>query len=552
MEDGKRSGEKQGLELSVRGQRKTAAGFVVFLIAMWVCTLASKTIYASKLPQVQAVEAEKKRIEHVVESDGIIKQGSDKAVHTLAGLRVEGISVRVGDVVEKGDLLFTLDLEDLAEIIEKKELEAAKLECQISDLQKNRQLSAKEKERQRERAGEDYETAVDAAGRGIGRADAALQDADAKLQKHLEDGVDITSQEGREAASREYEEWKQRGRELEATVSGNWASMQEKEERLSSLQENGSEEEKEAAQKELEAARDGWQKAQAAYDRYQENPMAEPDFSAEDAAKKAWEAERDALEGNVRDAGYGREDAALTGETGIREAERNKEDADAASQADSTLEIYRMELKGLKKELEKYRAVYQAEGKVVSEVEGAITKVNVTAGERTTDGAAMVCADSEIPYQFETLLDKEQKKYVSLGDEVTLKLAQGKEELLVDYMEEEGGVYRVIVYLPEGTGGLGMSGTLQRSAASESYRCCIPANALYSDSNGNRSYIYVVGEREGILGKEYYAQMRYVEVLDQNDSFAALADGSLASGEQVITAYDKEIANGAAIRYEDF
>ena len=46
--------------------------------------------------------------------------------------------------------------------------------------------------------------------------------------------------------------------------------------------------------------------------------------------------------------------------------------------------------------------------------------------------------------------------------------------------------------------------------------------------------------------------MRYVEVLDQNDSFAALADGSLASGEQVITAYDKEIANGAAIRYEDF
>ncbi len=543
--------EVGGLGGLFMGRRRTVAGFAMFLVLMWVCTLVSKVIYTSKLPQVQAAETERKRIEHVVESDGIVKQGSERAIHTLAGLRVEKISVRAGDAVEKGDVLFTLDQEDLEELIAGRELEAAKLEYQIADLQKNRQLSAQEKDRQRERAGEDYETAVDAAGRGVSRADTALQEANQKLDKHLEDGADVTSPEGRERARQEYENWVKHGDELEATVSGNRVSVAEKEKRLAALQDGGSPQEIAGAQEELEAAKENLQAAQAAYEKYQQNPMQKPDFTAEDAVKKAWEAEKSSLESGVRDAGYGKEDAQLSGEAGIRNAERNQEDALVQSQADSTLEIYQLELKSLKKEIEKYRSIYQAEGQVASEVDGTVTRVNLTAGERTTDGAAVVCADKEIPYQFETLLAKEQKKYVNQGDTVTLKTAQGEEELEVDYMEEDGsGSYRAVVYLPQGKGELGMSGTMRRSAASESYNCCIPAAALHSESSG-RYFIYVVGERDGILGKEYYAQLRYVEVLDQNESYAALKEGALSGEEQVITGFDKEIANGAAVRYEE-
>lgn len=535
----------------IAGRRKTAAGFVLFLALMWVCTLVSKTIYASKLPQVQAAEAEKKRIEHIVESDGIIKQGSDRAIHTLAGLRVEQIRVRAGDEVEKGEVLFTLDKEDLAEIIGQKELEAAKLEYQISDLQRNRQLDAEEKSRQQERAGEDYVTAAEAAERGISRADDALQEADQKLQKHLEDGISVTSREEREKAEREYDDWVRHAAELENTVSGNRVSVAEMEKRLAELQENGSGEEIAKAREELKAAQEKLQSAQEAYEKYQENPVKKPDFTSEDAAKKAWETEKESLEGGVKSAGYGKEDALTAGEAGIRDAQRNREDAQAASRADSTLEIYRMELKNLKTEIEKYRGIYQAEGQVVSEVDGTVTRINLTAGERTTDGAAVVCADKEIPYQFETLLNGEQKKYVNQGDTVTLKTSRAEEELEVDYMEEDGGgSYRAVVYLPQGKGELGMSGTMRRSAASESYNCCIPVEALHSETGG-RYFVYIISEREGILGKEYYAQLRYVEVLDQNDRYAALADGALSGGERVITGCDKELVNGAAVRYEE-
>lgn len=535
-----------------RRQRKTAAGFLAFLAFMWVCTLVSKTIYASGLPQVQAAAAEKKKIEHTVESDGIIKQGGERAAHTLAGLRVERINVRVGDAVEKGDILFTLDTEDLAELIEEKELEAAKMECQIGDLQKNRRLAAEEKERQEERAGEDLGTATEAAGRSVGRADTALQEADRKLQRHLEEGVPVTSQEERENAYREYREWVKKGKELEATVSGNLARKAEKEDALAALQGSGSEQELSKAQEELAKAQAELRSAQADYEAYRNNPVQEPDFSAEEAAKKAWEAEKESLEGNAREAGYGKEDALLAGEAGVRDAERNREDAQKEQQADSTLEICRMELKSLKKEIEKYKVVYAAGGQVASEVSGTVTKIHVTPGERTADGAAVVCADREIPYQFETLLGKEQKKYVNQGDAVTLKTALGKKELKVDYMEEDGsGSYRAVIYLPKGEGELGMSGTMSRSDVSESYNCCIPIHALHSEDQGKRCYVYVLGQRDGILGKEYYAQLRYVEVLDRNERYAALEEGALAADEQVITGYDKEIANGAAIRYEE-
>lgn len=552
IEETKLNGENRWWSGLVGEQKRTAIGFVIFLILMWVCTLVSKSIYASKLPQVQSSEAEKKKIEHVVESDGIIKQGSERAVHTLAGLRVEQISVRTGDTVEKGDILFTLDQEDLEEIIEAKKLEAAKLEYQIADLQRNRQLAAEEKERQKERAGEDYETAKSAADRGISRAEEALQEADKKLQGHLEDGVDVTSKEGRESVRREYEDWVNRGNELQATVSGNQVSVAEKEERLKELQESGSAQDIAKAQEELKAAREGLRTAQAAYEQYQKNPMQKPDFTAEDAAKKAWETEKDSLESGLRSAGYGKEDALVEGEAGVRNAERNIEDAKTASLANSTLEIYQLELKSLKKEIEKYRSIYQDKGQVVSEVSGTVTRVNLIAGERTTDGAAVVCADNEIPYQFETILGKEQKKYVNQGDTVMLRTSQGQEELEVDYMEEDGsGSYRAVVYLPQGKGELGMSGTMRRSDASESYNCCIPITALHSENNGSRYFVYIIGEREGILGKEYYAQLRYVEVLDQNERYAALAEGSLSGEEQVITGYDKEIENGRAIRYEE-
>lgn len=533
----------------MRKKEKIAAGLLIFFICMWICTLVSKSIYASKLPRVTSVSPEKRRIEHMVEADGIIKQGSDAAINTLSGMRVEKICVRIGDEVEEGSELFRLDKEDLEEVIEAKKLEAAKLEYQIADLKENKALEELERQKGIRRAEEDLEVMEEKAGTALERADEALQRAEGKLDDFKGKGLSVTSEEDRKKAYDAYDAWVKEGRQIEATVSGNQISVAEKEKYLEEMKKGGSEEDIQQAEEALKAAKDNLASAQSDYESYRANPMQQPDFVGEDSAKKAWESEKEALEDNVRSAGYGKEDAISGNADSLRNADRNLEDAKTPDRANSTLEIYRMELEKLKKEIERYREIYRADGKVISDRSGIITKINLTVGERTVDGAAVVCADREVPYQFETVINKEQKKYVNQGDTVILDTPEGKSELEINYLEEEvSGSYRAVVYLPQGKGVIGMSGTLIKQEASESYDCCIPIDALHKEGVGGRYFVYLVGEREGILGRERYVEMRYVKVLDFNDSYAALEAGEVAKEEEVITGSDKEIGNNVVIR----
>ena len=545
---------KSSAEMGIKMKRKEkiAAGLAVFFVLMWICTLVSKSIYASKLPRVNTVNPEKRRIEHLVEAEGIVKQGSDVAVHTLPGMRVMKICVRVGDEVEEGSELFWLDTDDLGELIEKKKLEAAKLEYQIEDLKENRALEGIEKQKEISRAREDLEVTADKADTALERADEALDQAGEKLNRLDGKKPSATSDGDRKKANEEYEQWVKQGEQLAATVSGNQVSVAEKEKHLEKVKGEGNAEEIKKAEEELKAAAEALEAAEDRYENYQSNPKSRPDFSDEDSARKAWESEKEILEDNVRNAQDGREDALTGNADSLRNAERALEDAGMPERSDSTLEIYQMQLERLQKEIERYREIYQAGGKVASDRLGTVTKVNLTVGERTVDGAAVVCADNEVPYQFETLIAKEQKKYVNQGDTVTLSTPEGKSELEINYLEEDAsGAYRAVVYLPQGKGTLGMSGTLNKAEVTESYECCVPVDALHKEGMGERYYIYLVGERDGILGRERYVEMRYVKVLDMNDSYAALENGSVSKEEEVIIGSNKEVENNMVVRMED-
>lgn len=532
-------------------QKKITIAFIIFLLLMWIFTLISKSIYASKLPQVSYTVPEKKSIEHLVEADGIIKQGSDVAIHTMEGIRVEKIFVKPGDTVEKDSPLFQLDKEDLEEIIEKKKLEIAKMEYEISDLQKNKSLLEAEKQKDIERAKEDYSGAENKADTTLDRADKALNQADSKLKNHINNGAGVTSDSDKQKAYDSYNKWLKQGEELTSTVSGNQISITENEKKVTEAEKQGNQEEINAAKAALEEAKNKLKEAQKALTQHNQNAVTKPDFDSEDMKKQAWEENKESLENNLKSAQYGKEDAQQGKQDALLNADRQLEDAMTPEQADSTLQIYQMQLKQTKKDLEKYKDISNNDGNVCMEKDGTITKINLTVGERTVDGTAIVCADAEVPFQFETTLTKEQKKYINQGDEIQLKTAKGKKDLQIDYlMEEENnpGSYRAVVYLPEGDGVLGMSGTLTGSQLSESYQCCIPIDALYSENDGTRYFVYLIEERDGILGTELHAAVRYVKVLDQNDRYAALEDGSIGREESVIISADKEFGKNSVIR----
>lgn len=443
-------------------KRKIIAWFFVFLGAMWLCTVISKSIYASKLPIVSTESIENKYVEHTVSVDGIVVAGEKNPVTALAGLRVEKLMVQVGDQVEEGDILFTIDMEDLASIMEEKQTAVSKIQKQVDTILANEELARQKKALEEQRAREDYDELARHEDTLVGRA--------AEAYSQIKDEIG----EQREGAFTEDGEY----------ISG--------------------------------AA----------------------DESLEDALQQA---------------AYAEADAKWQRDTAIKDAGRKVEDILAPENEDAALEVSRMELAELRADLSLYQEIKDGNGEIRAERGGMVTDIYITTGGRTADSAVMLLADDSVPCQFKTTLTQEQKKYVGLNDQVSLKLdgSSREKEAVIDYLAESStapGSYDVYINLPEGTGVPGMSGTMSHTETGEKHACCVTPSAV--NTVDNRSFVYVVREREGILGMEYYVEQLSVTVEDQNDNWVAL-NAPLDQEDRILNSSTQEIKNGSVVRLSE-
>ncbi len=558
-------------------QKKILAAFGVFLVFMFLCTLISRAVYASGLPQVTVDTPQRMAVNHKVEAEGIVRQGREYAVNVLSGLRVKTVYTHVGDRVTPETLLFELDTEDLREKIRKQELAVKKLQLQMSDQQKNRNLDEQKKQTESGRAREDYARTESAEGEKLGRAEEDLSDAEDALEELRNHPVEVTPDEERRAAREEYETWVQEETELKEELEQAQEEYEAARDKVKMLEEeleageNGSGDSGEAengidfsdrlAGAELEAARQAeaearsrCEDARSAYQAHTDNPVNEPDFSAEDEAQAAWEARKDSLKDAVDSAKRAVDDAKQSKSDRMLEAERRVTDADREDSSDSSLEISSLELSAMQKELADYKKVLEANGQVYPEVEGIITRIQVSPGERAPDGAAVVYADLSSPMQFYVSLTKEQKKYVNQGDSVKLSLGRDSgKDYRVDYIAENEmnpEFYDAYIFLPDGVGTIGQSGSFQAETQSETFSCCIPANALREDAS-HRKFVYIVSEKSGILGKELAAEKVYVKVLDQNENYAAIEEGVIDRETELIVTSTENLEDRDVIRYKE-
>lgn len=435
-----------------RRKRKVIAWFFVFLGGMWLCTVISKSIYASKLPIVSTESIESKYVEHIVNVDGIVVAGEKNPVTALAGLRVEKLMVQVGDQVEEGDVLFTIDMADLASIMEEKQTAIAKIQKQVDTILANEELERQKKALEEQRAREDYDALARREDTLVGRA--------ADAYSRLEDEM---------------------GEEGDGNMDGG---------------------------------------------------------SVEDALQQA---------------AYAEADAKWQRDTAIRDAGRRVEDILTPENEDAALEVNQMELADLRSDLSLYQEIKNGNGEIKAGRGGMVTDIYITTGGRTSDSAVMLLADDSVPCQFKTTLTQEQKKYVGLNDTVSLKLdgSSREKEAVIDYLAESStapGSYDVYINLPEGTGVPGMSGTMSHTETGEKHSCCVTPAAV--NTVDNRSFVYVVKEREGILGMEYYVEQLSVKIADQNDSWVAL-EAALDKEDMILNSSTQEVKNGTIVRLSE-
>lgn len=274
---------------------------------------------------------------------------------------------------------------------------------------------------------------------------------------------------------------------------------------------------------------------------------------------KAWEEGRKALALKLQDAERAREDAEAAQQEAVLEAGRGLEDHFSEENADAALGVSRMEFQNLKQEREALRLLDKENGEVRARKAGVVTQVHVSVGENTTEQAAVVFADTSAAFWFETVLDREQKRYVEQGAEGQLSLgsfqtAGGKKlSVTVDYLTEVDGApgsFLARMLLPKETGTIGQNAVFTLNVQSDSFPCCISLDALHQDEN-QRSFVYVLEETNTMLGRELVARRRTVEVLDQNDRYAAIAPGSIDETDRIIHTSTQPFSDGDVVRMKD-
>ena len=121
------------------------------------------------------------------------------------------------------------------------------------------------------------------------------------------------------------------------------------------------------------------------------------------------------------------------------------------------------------------------------------------------------------------------------------------EGLLVEQIEESESIdkYNVLVSIPSDHVSIGKTGTLEIMQQSDYFDTCVPMDALHMENQ--QYYIYVIKNRNTVLGYECSVERRNVTVFDKNDKYVAI-DSVITEEDQVITDSSKDIGEGDIVR----
>lgn len=330
----------------------------------------------------------------------------------------------------------------------------------------------------------------------------------------------------------------------EETVSG-VPPTEEELNRLEQSVRDGYRERLEAAQNAADTALEEKNRACEVLARYQQERLAAEGATEAQTEQELLDALQAARDAYV-DASIAANEAAVT--SGRAVAAAGIPQASNSSDRVNEITYEQMEL-----QLEKLETLLENQGKVCAPADGLVTGIYIQTGGMTAETTAVLLADLSKGYRFVGEITREQEKYIGAGDLVTLTANTGREsfeELPVSAVradEEKEGVYTVTVQLPEDTLELGAAAALDFTKKSEVYPVCVPLSALYLDEK-NLPYVLVLDEIDTIMGTETRARKVSVTVLEQNESYAALAEGAVGSQEEVIVSSDKSVDDGSRVR----
>lgn len=554
-------------------QVKAVKALAGFLILMFLLTILSRAADSLTIAKVTASAATGGVISHNIEVDGNITPNKDIAISTSANIKIASVEATEGKTVKKGDLLIQLDTADLKKKLlqAQKELQVAK--ATASDKKANEAIAADTKSKSLQRTYEDYNQTVADANDSVSKAKSDMNEAwnayntyknsnsnSGETDTTVRDSLEKTVEEKQLAYDKAVANLDGVEKDIEADVqkeikkaeeaskdeSGNPITLTQEEKQKIREQVNARPENVSLLQNandQINTAKDALTEAENALSAYNEQQNNSSSASYDEQLKTLYN------DYKAKEEAYN--EAVKQRQSTIQSANRTLEDAKAPENVDTATALTANDdLEEKQLAVDELQKVMDVNGKITAPSDGLITKVNVTTGETTTEDTAIRISDQSAGYKFTATLDKASAKYLSKDDKVTLDLGNGTtvEGLTVqsiDVSAEDKNSYELTVSIPAKVKKLGSIATLKTEKASKKYDTCVPLGALHSD--GDKYYVYVINEKDTILGTETAVDKVQVDILDKNNEQAAI-EGSFSWGQQFVLTSSKTLRNGDRVR----
>lgn len=189
---------------------------------------------------------------------------------------------------------------------------------------------------------------------------------------------------------------------------------------------------------------------------------------------------------------------------------------------------------------------------ITADIAGTVTKINVTAGNTTSASEAVAELQPEGKgYTLSFSVTNEQAKRLAVGDVAELVNSWRYDDVMVTLASikvdtSNPSANKLLTFDVTGTS-VTAGQTLNVSVGNKSanYDCIVPKSAIREDNNGK--FILIVESKSSPLGNRYYASRVDVEVLASDDTQSAIS-GALEGYEYVITTSSAPIEAGQLIR----
>lgn len=522
-------------------QVKAIKALAGFLILMFLLTILSRAADSLTIAKVTASAATGGVISHNIETDGNITPNKDIAISTSADIKVASVEATEGKTVKKGDVLIQLDMDDLKTKLLKAQKDLAVAQATASDKKANEAIEADNKARSLERSYEDYNQTISDADDAVSKAKDNMSEAWKAYndyKKNNNNNSDDTDTTVSDSLQKTVEEKQEAYDKAVAELNGVKNDAE-----LDGVKNDIEEEKIKEAQDKVDKAKDALSEAENALSAYNEQQNNNSSASYDEQLK--------ALYDDYKSKEEAYDEAIKQRKSTIQSADRSLEDANTPESVDTASALTENDdLQEKQLAVDKLQKVMDAGGKVTAPSDGLVTKVNVTTGEATTEDTAIRISDQSAGYKFTATLDKSDAKFLAKDDKVTLDLGngtsvEGLKIQSIDVSQEDKNSYELTVSIPAKVKKIGTIATLKVEKASKKYDTCVPLTALHSD--GDKYYVYVINEKDTILGTETAVDKVQVEILDKNNEQAAV-DGAFSWDQKFVLTSSKTLRDGDRVR----